>query len=503
MTRRGAGRAVTPACALGLLVLVTGCTVGPDYVRPPVGVPAAYKELDGWKVAQPSDAAIRGAWWELFADPQLDALERRVDVSNQDLVAAEAQFRQARALVGAARAGYFPTAAIGASVSRSRQSSSVGGPPAGGGATTPGSTTTEYALPLDATWEPDLWGRIRRTVESSRASAQASAADLEAARLSLHAELAQDYFALRALDRQAELLATTVAAYTRSLELTRNRYAGGVASRADVVQAETQLETTRAQAIDLGVQRAQLEHAIAVLAGAPPADLSIPAAPLAGAPPPVPAGVPSALLERRPDIAGAERRVAAANAQIGVAQAAYYPTVTLSASGGLVASALSTLFSWPSRVWAIGAAISETAFDGGLRRAQTEQARAVYDATVASYRETVLAGFQEVEDSLAALRILADEARAQDEAVASAQESVTLTTNRYQAGTVGYLDVITAQTIALTSQTTAVGILGRRMTAAVLLIKALGGGWDASRLPSAEEVTRDDARTGAAVGLRR
>ncbi len=271
-----------------------------------------------------------------------------------------------------------------------------------------------------------------------------------------------------------------------------------MASRVDVAQAETQLETARAQAIDVGVQRALLEHAIAVLVGAPPAGLSIPVAPLATVPPPIPAGVPSVLLDRRPDIAGAERRVAAANAQIGVAQAAFYPTITLSASGGLVSSALSTLFAWPSRVWAIGAAISATVFDGGLRRAQTDQARAVHDATVASYRQTVLTGFQEVEDNLATLRILAEEAQVQDDAVKSAQESVTLTTNQYKAGTVSYLNVITAQTIALTNQITAVEILGRRMTAGVLLIRALGGGWDASRLPSAQEVTRDDSRRGAA-----
>jgi NodT family efflux transporter outer membrane factor (OMF) lipoprotein len=500
MMRRSAGRAVrTLARVLGLLALVTGCTVGPDYVRPSVGVPAAYKELDDWKVAQPNDEVLRGAWWELFADLQLNALERQVDISNQNLVAAEAQVRQARALVRAARAGYFPTAAAGASVSRSRQSSNVGGVSGtAGSVSAPGRTTTEYALPLDVAWELDLWGRIRRTVESSRASAQASAADLEAARLSAQAELAQDYFELRALDRQKQLLDATVSAYEKSLELTRNRYAGGVASRVDVAQAETQLETAQAQAIDTGVQRALLEHAIAVLVGAPPANLSIPVAPLATAPPPIPGGLPSALLERRPDIAGAERRVAAANAQIGVAQAAFYPTITLSASGGLVSSALSTLFAWPSRVWAIGAAISDTVFDGGLRRAQTDQALAVHDATVASYRQTVLTGFQEVEDNLAALRILADEARVQDDAVKSAQESVTLTTNQYKAGTVSYLNVITAQTIALTSQITAVEILGRRMTAAVLLIRALGGGWDASRLPSAQDVTRDDSRWGAA-----
>ncbi len=464
------------AAGAAALLAVAGCTVGPEYVRPTVATPPAYKELEGWKVAEPQDATMRGAWWEIFRDPQLDALETQVSISNQSLAAAEAQVRQARAAVQAARASYFPVVSIGAAVTSSRQPTSLGGGAA------KRHTVTEYSLPLAASWELDLWGRIRRTVESQQASAQASQADLASARLSAQAALAQSYFALRTLDAQRQLLDATVADFQKALELTQNRYTSGVVSRADVVQAETQLKTAQAQAIDVGVQRAQLEHAIAVLTGTPASTFSLPPAPLAGTPPPVPASVPSELLERRPDIAAAERQVAAANAQIGVAEAAYYPTLTLSGSTGLIGTALSDLFSWPSLVWAVGGAITETVFEGGLRRAQTAAARAHYDATVASYRQTVLTGFQEVEDNLAALRILNDEAQVQDDAVKAARESVSLTTNQYKAGTVSYLDVVVAQTAALTNERVAMDLLGRRMTAAVLLFEALGGGWNTASL---------------------
>jgi NodT family efflux transporter outer membrane factor (OMF) lipoprotein len=334
-----------------------------------------------------------------------------------------------------------------------------------------------YTLPVDASWEPELWGRIRRIVESQQASAQASAADLESARLSAQAALAQSYFTLRELDAQRQLLEATVAAYQKSLQLTQNRYASGVAAKTDVAQAETQLKSTQAQLIDVGVQRAQLEHAVATLIGQPASDFSIPVAPLSIAPPPIPVGVPSELLERRPDIAGAERRLAAANAQIGVAKAAFYPNLTLSAAAGIASGAFGNWFSLPSTVWALSAVVSENVFEGGLRKALTEEARAAYDATVASYRQSVLTAFQDVEDNLAALRILEDEARVQDEAVKAAQESVTLTTNQYKAGTVSYLNVIVAQTAALANESTAVAIQSRRMVASVLLIKALGGGW--------------------------
>ena len=467
------------AAISGALTLCTACTVGPNYVRPPVVTPPVYKELEGWKVAQPKDETMRGGWWEVFQDPLLNSLEAQVNISNQNLAAAEAQVRQARAAVQAARASYFPTVSIGAVVTNSRQPTSLGG----GAATR--QAVTDYSVPLAASWELDLWGRIRRTVESQQASAQASQADLESTRLTAQATLAQSYFALRILDAQRQLLDATVIAYQKSLELTQNRYAGGVASKADVVQAETQLKTAQAQAIDVGVQRAELEHAIAALTGTPASVFSLPAAPLTTAPPTIPVGMPSELLERRPDIAAAERRVAAANAQIGVAEAAYYPTITLSGSAGFLNTALSDLFAWPSRVWAVGAAISETVFEGGLRRAQTEEARAAYDANVASYRQTVLAAFQDVEDNLAALRILQDEAQVQDEAVKAAQQSVTLTTNQYKAGTVSYLNVITVQTVALANEIIAVQIRGRRMAAAVLLVEALGGGWNESALSSA------------------
>ncbi len=476
------------AVPIMLLTLPAACTVGPDYVRPGAEVPAAYKEVEGWKVAEPKDHLIRGAWWETFSDPYLNGLEEQGNLSNQNIAAAEAQLRQARALVRVAQAGYFPTVTIGGSYTRSFNPSTTGGltrgststPGSSGGGGSRGLVVSNYLLPGSVSWEPDLWGRIRRTVESSRASAEASAADLEATRLLIQAELAQNYLQLRTLDAQKDLLETTVIAYQKFLELTKNRYARGVASKADVFQAETQLKTTQAQAIDIGVLRAQLEHAIALLVGKPASLFSIPGEPVTLVPPVIPVGVPSELLERRPDIAGEERRMAAANAQIGVAIASYYPAVTLSASGGYANSILSDLLKWPSRFWALGASVSEIVFEGGLRGAQADQARAAYDATVASYRETVLMGFQEVEDNLAALRILQDEAQVQDEAVKAAQQTLTVTTNQYKAGVVNYLNVISAQATALNNEITSLNILGRRMAASVLLVKALGGGWNTS-----------------------
>jgi NodT family efflux transporter outer membrane factor (OMF) lipoprotein len=482
------GRSVVgPVLAVLVAALAGGCTVGPDYVRPSVVTPDAYKENVGWKVAEPRDHTLRGSWWELFGDPQLNALAEQVSISNQSLVVAEATYRQARALVRQARAAYFPTVTAGVGYTRSRGSETL----AGAGSQTivskaPDSGFSNFQLPIDVAWTPDFWGRVRRTVESGRDTAQATAGDLETARLSFQAELAQDYFQLRMLDAQRQLLDDTVIAFDTALRLTKNRYASGVASRVDVVQAETQLKTTMAQAIDVGVARQQTEHAIALLVGQPASTFSIPANPLAIGPPPIPVGVPSALLERRPDIAAAERRMAAANAQIGVAVAAYYPTVTLSFSGGLESGSISQWFTWPSRFFSVGPSITETVYDGGLRKAQTDQARAAYDGSVATYRQTVLTAFQGVEDNLAALRILEEEARVQDEAVRAAQESVGLTTNQYKAGIVSYLNVITVQTIALNNQITGVQIHGRRMAAAVLLIQALGGGWTVDELPSAK-----------------
>ena len=476
---------------LGLVVLAGaaalsgGCMVGPDYLKPKADTPESYKENADWKLAEPQDQLPRGKWWEIFGDPQLNSYVEQVEISNQNVAIAEAQFRQARSLVQAARSAYFPIVSVGASVQRSSPSTTLGTRPAQRG------TLTDYSLPLDLTWELDLWGKLRRGLESAQATAQASAADLEGVRLSAQAQLAQSYFQLRALDADKQLLEQSAAAYEKTLTLTKNRYASGVASRSDVALAETQLRSTQAQAIDVGVARAQFEHAIAILMGKPPSIFSIPPAPLTALPPPVPAGIPSELLERRPDIAGAERRMAAANAQIGVAQAAYYPTLTLGASVGFETTDLARWISYPSRFWSIGPALSETLFDAGLRRAQTDSARAAYDAGVASYRQTVLTGFQEVEDNVAALRILEREAEVQDAAVQAARQSVVLITNQYKAGTVSYLDVVVAQAAALSNERTAVDIQGRRITASVLLVKALGGGWMASDLPSNDDLASD------------
>jgi NodT family efflux transporter outer membrane factor (OMF) lipoprotein len=468
--------------AVALFLQPLSCTVGPDYVRPQAPVPEDFKENKDWKVAAPQDHLMRGKWWELFNDQKLNVLAEQVNISNQNVVAAEGQFRQARALVQVARSAYFPTVTIGASFTRSLASTT-------GSSLSSGTPVSIYSLPVDASWDLDIWGQIRRSVEASRASAQATAADLEGVRLASQAELVQDYFQLRAFDAQKQLLDETALAFQKSLDLTQNRYAAGIASRSDVLQAETQLKTTQAQAIDVGVQRAQLEHAIALLIGKPASDFSIPFLPLSATPPVIPVGVPSELLERRPDIAGAERRMASANAQVGVTKAAYYPTVTLNAAGGFQSTDVSKWLTWPSHFWSFGPSVSEALFTGGLRRGRMEQAWAAWDTTVAFYRQAVLTGFQEVEDNLAALRILEQEAAKQDEAVQAANQSLAITTNQYKAGTVSYINVIVAQAVALNNQRTALDILSRRMTAAVLLVKALGGGWDASALPAGESLT--------------
>ena len=465
------------------LLLLSACAVGPRYSRPATVAPPEYKELPpNWKTAQPSDQIAKGKWWEIFQDPQLSTLEERINVSNQTLKAAQAQYEQARAIVRINRSNQFPTVSAGVTATRNHQS--VNRP---NGRLAPTNSYTDLQLPVDASYEADVWGRVRRSVEAARANAQASAADLESVSLSLHAELASDYFQLRALDAEFQLLNSTVAAYEKALQLTQNRYSGGVASQVDVAQAQTQLETTRAQATDLGVQRSQFEHAIAVLTGQSASTFSVPLTPLANTPPPVPAGVPSDLLERRPDIAGYERRMAAENAQIGVARAAYYPTITLGASGGFEGSSITNWFNGPSGFIVGGASALETVFDAGRRHAVTDEAKAAYEQSVANYRETVLTAFQEVEDSLAALRLLEEEAKTQDAAVSAAQHSLTLSNNRYKGGVATYLEVITAQSIALTDQRTAVEISGRRMLASVSLIRALGGGWNAAYLP----MTRD------------
>lgn len=490
------GRALRAALASAALVALA-CSVGPDYARPSAPVPAAYREGRGgkdgkngkdvgWKPAEPRDGLPKGAWWKIFGSPELDALEGQLEVSNQTIRAAEAQLAQAQAVVRAARAGYFPTAGLQASAARVERPSGlvIGG--AGTGGLSTGSTAVVaantyalYSLEGNVTWELDLWGRVRRGVEASRDNAQASAADLENARLSLRAQLATLYLQVRALDAAQALLQRTVSAFERTLALTQDRRAAGIASSADVLQAQTQLEATRAQAVDVTVQRSQLEHALAVLVGKPPSELTLPFMPLATTrpPPEIPVGLPSALLERRPDIAAAERRMAAANAQIGVATAALFPALSLNAVGGFENTSLVNLLTWPSRFWSLGANATQALFEGGLLVAQRAQARAAYDATVANYRATVLTAFQEVEDNLAALRILAEEARIQDLAIQAADATVDLTLEQYRAGTVSYLNVIVAQTAALSNERTGVDILSRRMTAAVLLIKALGGGW--------------------------
>jgi NodT family efflux transporter outer membrane factor (OMF) lipoprotein len=474
------------------LGLLAGCAaVGPNYHKPSAETPGAFKEAPpaGWKTAQPRDAALRGKWWELFGDPALNALEEQVSVSNQTLAQAEAQFRGARAAVALARSGLFPTVTAGAQVTESRAGTSRSSSSTGSTSTgTSSGTATVYQVPIDFTWELDLWGRVRREVESNVAAAQASAADVENVRLSLQAELAADYFQLHGLDEQAQLLVSTVREYETALKITSNRHDQGVASGADLAEAQTQLETARAAAIDLGVSRTQLEHAIAILTGKAPADLTIPPAPIRFAPPVVPVAVPSELLERRPDIASAERRVAAANAQIGVAQAAYYPTLSLNASGGFASSTLGKLFSLPSRFWSVGPQLLGTLFDGGRRRATVEQAEANYDATVAAYRESVLDAFQAVEDNLAALRVLADEATQQQAATAAAERSLALTRNRYNAGIATYLEVITAQNAAYSNERNTVDLRVRQMVASVNLIRALGGGWTTGDLPSGAAV---------------
>ena len=479
------------AAALAVAVLTTSCMVGPNYQKPSAPVPAAFKEAppNEWKPAQPRDAASRGKWWEVFGDPELNALEEKVNVSNQNIAQAEAQYRSARAAARIARSGLFPTASVAPSVTRS--SGAASSLP-----TSMGGAVTAYQLPVDFNYEIDLWGAVRRGLEAGVATAQASGADLETMRLSMEAELAADFFQLRGLDAQRQLLDTTANAYETALKLTVERYHQGVVSGVDVAQAETQLDQTRAQATDLATTRQQLEHAVAVLSGQAPADLTIQTKALTLEPPAVPLVVPSELLERRPDVAGAERRMAASNAQIGVAVAAYFPTLSLSASGGYASLAMNTLFNVPSRFWSVGAALAETLFDGGRRRAAREQAEANYDATVAVYRQNVLQSFQDVEDNLSTLRLLELEAKQQADAVKAAERALTLATNRYQGGITTYLEVITAQAIALTNERTAIDILSRRMTAAVNLVKALGGGWQTSDLPAGSTIlSRQNAPT--------
>jgi NodT family efflux transporter outer membrane factor (OMF) lipoprotein len=470
------------ACSMFL----AACAVGPKYIRRSVQIPPAYKELQpqgpnaagDWKTAQPQDGATRDEWWERFNDPQLNELEKRVNISNQNIAAAAANVLAARATIREARSQYFPTVAGGPSITNSRLATAFG--------QTIGNTFTTYSLPIEAGWEPDLWGRVRNRLKANSLAAQVSVADLENVRLSAHAELATDYYELRAQDALKQLLDSTVSAYQETLELTRDRYAAGLDSDEAVAQAETQLRAIQAQDTNLGVLRAQYEHAIALLVGEPASTFSVPMDVLNTASPPIPVGVPSELLERRPDIAAAERAVAQANAQIGIAQAAFFPAVTLSASAGLQSLSIAKWLEWPSRVWSVGPSLAQTIFDAGLRKATVQHFQASYDQIVANYRQTVLTAFQQIEDNLAALRILAQVIEQQDSAIESAERSFQEAEVRYKTGIDSYLNVITAQTALLNDQEGAVSFRMQQMVASVQLIKALGGGWDVSQIPSAK-----------------
>ncbi|MGP0172553.1 efflux transporter outer membrane subunit [Pseudomonas sp. NCHU5208] len=460
-----------------LFGVLAGCALGPDYQRPELAVPAQFKQVDGWKTASPADALERGAWWQLYGDAELDALVERLQVSNQNLAAAEAQYRQARALVRSTRASFVPTLSGSAGVTRSGQGGGSDSRFAGSSAVSGSSVSKSYDLSLSAAWELDLWGKLRRNLEASQADYAASAADLAAVRLSLQSELVQNYLQLRVLDEQKRLLDATVAAYARSLRLTENQYGAGIVPRSDVSQATTQLKSTQAQAIDLNWQRAQLEHAIAVLVGVSPAELSI--APRASVPtlPAVPVALPSQLLERRPDVAAAERRVMAANARIGVAEAAWFPDLSISASGGYRGSSFADWIEVPNRFWSLGPQLALTLFDGGARSAELQRTQAVYDQTVAQYRQAVLDSFREVEDYLVQLRVLEQESGVQQEALDAARESLRLIENQYRAGTVDYNAVVNVQATALNNERSNLTLLGNRLLASVQLIAALGGGW--------------------------
>jgi NodT family efflux transporter outer membrane factor (OMF) lipoprotein len=478
-----------PALALAL---AAGCNFAPKYTVPPVATPPAYKETNGWKIAEPSDAAIKGQWWTIFNDPQLNALEQQVVVSNQTLVGALENFLAARAVAKQARSQLFPTLTADPAYAKA-QASKNGGSSAGGAASSGGKIYSDYSLPLDASWEPDLWGSIRNTFAASIYAAQATAAQLENMRLTLQAELAVDYYQLRAQDELIALYTHTIQQYKDSLDLTTTLFESGIDSDLDVAQADSLLETTRAQATALGIQRAQYEHAIALLAGQPASTFSLPPGPLASQPPSVPLGLPAQLLERRPDIAAAERAVAEGNASIGVARAAFFPTPTLTAGTGLQSSTTSKLLESSSFYWTMGAAASQTIFDAGKRKAATEQAWANFRAAAAAYKQTVLTAFQQVEDNLAALRILSTETSQQDVAVRASQKNLDLAIERYRLGINSYLNVITAQVSLLNNQQTAVTIHMQQMTSAVQLVMALGGGWSTNDLPTPKRLTHNTA----------
>lgn len=471
---------------LALSIALSACAVGPDYKRPELNTPEQFKQVAGWKAAAPSDALERGAWWELYGDAELNALVARLNVSNQNLAAAEAQYRQARALVRGARASFYPTLSGSTGVTRTGQGGGSNvvstSDVINSGGSSSSTITKNYDATLNVAWELDIWGKLRRSLESSKAGFEASAGDLAAAKLSYQSEMVQNYLQLRVLDDQKRLLDATTAAYARSLKLTENQYNAGIVPKSDVTQARTQLKSTEAQAIDLDWQRAQLEHAIAVLVGVSPSELSIMPRELLPKLPQVPVALPSQLLERRPDVAAAERRVIAANADIGVAEAAWYPDLSISASGGYRGSSFHDWINLPNRFWSIGPNLAMTLFDGGARSAEVERSEAVYDQTVAQYRQSVLDSFREVEDYLVQLKVMEQEALVQQEALEAARESLRLIENQYKAGTVDFNSVVTVQASALSNERTALTLLGSRLTASVQLIAALGGGWTVDQL---------------------
>lgn len=489
-------------CALHATVLcamLAGCNVGPKYVPPTITAPPVFKEsptqfkeADGWTVAQPQDAALRGKWWEIYNDPELNALEEQLNIDNQNIREAFANFMEARALVREARSQYFPTATVGGSYTRSQTSSNVGS--ATGAGSTGGQQSQLFSLPFDVSWEPDLWEKVRNTVRANQYNAQLSAADLENERLTEQASLAQYFFEIRGQDALQKLLNDTVEADKKALESERARYDTGVDDQISLVEAQTTLESAESAAINIGIARAQYEHAIAMLVGKPASTFSIPVKPITSAPPPIPVGLPSQLLERRPDVAAAERSMASANAQIGVAYAAFYPVLTLSASGGAESSAIQNLLKWPSRFWSVGPSITETVYDGGLRRATVNQYIATYNADLAAYRQSVLTAFEQVEDYLAAVRILSQQIRRQQEAVESSRTFLKLEQGRYDTGIDPYIDVVIAQITLLSNQQSLTNLQVQQMTASVELIQALGGGWDRSQLPTPAQITQKPAK---------
>ena len=487
-----------------LCALLAGCNVGPKYVPPAMTAPAAFKEsptqfkeVDGWTAAQPQDAALRGKWWEIYNEPELNALEDQLNIDNQNIRQAFQNFMEARALVREARSQYFPTVSVGGSYTRSRTSSNVGS--AAGAGATGGKQSQVFSLPADVSWEPDLWDKVRNTVRASQYTAQLTAADLENERLTEQASLAQYFFEIRGQDTLQTILNDTVEADKKALEVVRAAYDTGVGDQISVVEAQTTLESAQSGAINLGIARAQYEHAIATLIGKPASTFSVPIEPRTSVPPVVPVGLPSQLLERRPDVAAAERNMAAANAQIGVARAAFYPALTLSATGGVESSAIKNLLEWPSRFWSVGPSISETVYDGGLRRATVNQYIATYNANVAAYRQSVLTAFQQVEDSLAEVRILSQQIRRQQEAVDSSQTFLKLESERYETGIDPYIDVVVAQTTLLANRQALTALDTQQMTASVQLIEALGGGWERSQLPTPLQITEKPSKAETAI----